>query len=202
MSDEMQMQMERPKTKVLVFKLGGDWDYNVTFQQTFQKQKIQTDDRPLDTLTTAIQNVVTRALNYFKLYEVLATFDSITFGDTDDGEGKFSIVLSIKPRENQYIWIKSSVSNISREIVLDKNNFDDVPAFLERNELNEAVNVLEEEIKKYALGERLQKELPLESESENDFDLSNQMDLSFNEDNLSDGEVISVDFTKESATVR
>jgi len=200
MSDEM--QMERPKTKVLVFKLGGDWDYNVTFQQTFQKQKIQTDDRPLDTLTTAIQNVVTRALNYFKLYEVLATFDSITFGDTDDGEGKFSIVLSIKPRENQYIWIKSSVSNISREIVLDKNNFDDVPAFLERNELNEAVNVLEEEIKKYALGERLQKELPLESESENDFDLSNQMDLSFNEDNLSDGEVISVDFTKESATVR
>ena len=197
-----EMQMERPKTKVLVFKLGGDWDYNVTFQQTFQKQKIQTDDRPLDTLTTAIQNVVTRALNYFKLYEVLATFDSITFGDTDDGEGKFSIVLSIKPRENQYIWIKSSVSNISREIVLDKNNFDDVPAFLERNELNEAVNVLEEEIKKYALGERLQKELPLESESENDFDLSNQMDLSFNEDNLSDGEVISVDFTKESATVR
>jgi len=200
MSDEM--QTEQPKTKVLVFKLGGDWDYNVTFQQTFQKQKIQTDDRPLDTLTTAIQNVVTRALNYFKLYEVLATFDSITFGDTDDGEGKFSIVLSIKPRENQYIWIKSSVSNISREIVLDKNNFDDVPAFLERNELNEAVNVLEEEIKKYALGERLQKELPLESESENDFDLSNQMDLSFNEDNLSDGEVISVDFTKESATVR
>lgn len=202
MSDEMQMQMERPKTKVLVFKLGGDWDYNVTFQQTFQKQKIQTDDRPLDTLTTAIQNVVTRALNYFKLYEVLATFDSISFGDSDDGEGKFSITLSIKPRENQYIWIKSSVSNISREIVLDKNNFDDAPAFLERNELNEAVNVLEEEIKKYALGERLQKELPLESESENDFDLSNQMDLSFNEDNLSDGEVISVDFTKESATVR
>ena len=200
MSDEM--QMERPKTKVLVFKLGGDWDYNVTFQQTFQKQKIQTDDRPLDTLTTAIQNVVTRALNYFKLYEVLATFDSITFGDTDDGEGKFSIVLNIKPRENQYIWIKSSVSNISREIVLDKNNFDDVPAFLERNELNEAVNVLEEEIKKYALGERLQKELPLESDSENDFDLSNQMDLSFINDNLSDGEVISVDFTKESATVR
>jgi len=199
-SDEM--QMERPKTKVLVFKLGGDWDYNVTFQQTFQKQKIQTDDRPLDTLTTAIQNVVTRALNYFKLYEVLATFDSITFGDTDDGEGKFSIVLNIKPRENQYIWIKSSVSNISREIVLDKNNFDDVPAFLERNELNEAVNVLEEEIKKYALGERLQKELPLESDSENDFDLSNQMDLSFINDNLSDGEVISVDFTKESATVR
>lgn len=200
MSDEM--QTEQPKTKVLVFKLGGDWDYNVTFQQTFQKQKIQTDDRPLDTLTTAIQNVVTRALNYFKLYEVLATFDSITFGDTDDGEGKFSIVLNIKPRENQYIWIKSSVNNISREIVLDKNNFDDVPAFLERNELNEAVNVLEEEIKKYALGERLQKELPLESDSENDFDLSNQMDLSFINDNLSDGEVISVDFTKESATVR
>lgn len=181
-------EKEQPKTKIISLKLGGDWDYNVTFQQTFQKQKIQTNDRPLDSMTAAIQQVVTKALDYFKLYEVLATFESITFGDTEDGDGKFSIVLSIKPRDNQYIWIKAGVSSISRRQMLEEDTLEAVRGFIERNELNDAVDFLEEEIKKYALGQRLQQELPIEEPDDENYETTLDSQIEFSMDDTDDSD--------------
>jgi hypothetical protein len=32
--------------KILQFKLGGEYDYNVTFETGFEKRKIQTNEAP------------------------------------------------------------------------------------------------------------------------------------------------------------
>ncbi len=52
-------------------------------------------------------------------------------------------------------------SKIHRNLVLNVEDEESKEGFENRNELNEAVDILEEEIKRYALGSRSQKELPL-----------------------------------------
>jgi len=151
-------EKEGPKTRVLSLKLGGDWDYNVTFEQTFQKQKVQTNDAPMDSMTSAIARVVIKAMDYIKIPNINALLDSISFSQADDGD-YFTLNLNVKSRENAYVYLKWSISKISREQKLTEDTLDDVPGFEERNWLNDAVDQLEEEIRKYALGERLQREL-------------------------------------------
>ncbi len=168
MNDALIQETKMPLTKVLALKLGGDWDYNVTFEQTFQKQKLQTNDIPVDTFTRAIANVVSAALNYFQVFEVSAVLSSITFSHAEsESDSTFSVELNVKPQGNQFIWLKVVCSKIQRKIVEDsEGNW--VEGFQNRNKLNEAVDILEEEIKRYALGARSQKELPFEDAGKDD----------------------------------
>jgi hypothetical protein len=158
-------EKEQPRTKVTKLKIGGDWDWNVSYIQTFQELTVHTNDQPRDSMTTAIANVVHKALAYIKIKDVLVLLDSITFSDSEKGP-TFNLVLDVKSAENQYCRMKWNVSKIDRDLKLNPQTLEDAKGFYERNRLNEAVDVLEEEIRKYALGDRLQKELKVEDTPE------------------------------------
>lgn len=154
-------EQEQPKTKVTKLKLGGQWDWNVSFVQTFQEQTLKTNDQPRDSMTRAIANVVSLALQYVDIPGVSALLNSIAFSSNEDGE-HFTLVLDVQSRENPYVYLTWGFSKIDREVKLNDVTLEDVPGFECRNSLNEAVDVLEEEIRKYALGDRLQQQLKIE----------------------------------------
>jgi hypothetical protein len=158
-------EKDQPKTKVTKLKIGGTWDYNVSFVQTFQEQVLKTNDRPRDSMTRAIENVVSLALQYVDIPGVNALLNSIAFGSNDDGEN-FTLILDVQSRENQFVYLTWGFSKIDREVKLNDQTLEDVEGFEGRNRLNEAVDVLEEEIKKYALGNRLQQELKIQDTPE------------------------------------
>ncbi len=164
MSDVQEKERDEPLTRVTKLKIGGDWDWNVSYIQTFQELTVHTNDSPRDTLSTAIANVTKRALAYFKIDDVSVLLDTITFADGEKGP-TFSLILNARPSGNPYCRMKWTVSKIDRDIKFDHKTNEDAKGFYERNRLNEAVDVLEEEIRKYALGDRLQKKLDLEEES-------------------------------------
>ena len=158
-------EKEQPKTKVTKLKLGGQWDYNVTFVQTFQEQVLKTNDRPRDSMTRAIENVVSLALQYIDIPGVNALLSSIAFGDGENGP-TFTLELDVKSRKNQFVYLTWGLSKIYRKQVVNEETLEDVEGFEGRNELNTAVDVLEEEIKQYALGDRLQQQLKIEDTPE------------------------------------
>ena len=164
MSDQEEKK-DQPKTKVTKLKIGGDWDWNVSYIQTFQELTVHTNDQPRDSMTAGIVNVVHKALAYIKIKDVLVLLDSIVFSDGDKGP-TFNLVLDVKSAENQYCRMKWNVSKIDRDQKLNPQTLEDAKGFYERNRLNEAVDVLEEEIRKYALGDRLQKELAIKDTPE------------------------------------
>lgn len=165
MSDVQEEKKEQPKTKVTKLKLGGTWDYNVTFVQTFQEQVLKTNDRSRDSMTRAIENVVSLALQYIDIPGVNALLSSIAFGDGENGP-TFTLELDVKSRNNQFVYLTWGLSKIYRKQVVNEETLEDAEGFEGRNRLNEAVDILEEEIKKYALGDRLQQELKIEDTPE------------------------------------
>lgn len=218
MSDEM--QTEQPKTKVTKLKIGGQWDWNVSFVQTFQEQTLKTNDQPRDSMTRAIANVVSLALQYVNIPGVTALLNSIAFSSTEKGEC-FTLTLDVKSRENQYVYLTWGLSKIDRRQIIDDETLEDVEGFEGRNRLNDAVDVLEEEIRKYALGDRLQQQLKIEDTPEtadkrqqdlfsSSIDLAQKAGENFRKSieemggsvSVNDQDVINVDFKKEGATVR
>jgi hypothetical protein len=206
-------EKEQPKTKVTKLKIGGDWEWNVSYIQTFQELTVHTNDQPRDSMTAAIANVVLKALAYIKIKDVLVLMDSIVFSDSEKGP-TFTLVLDAKSAENQYCRMKWNIAKIDRDIKLDPKTDEDAKGFYERNRLNEAVDVLEEEIRKYALGDRLQKQLKIEDTPETkekrqlDFfknveTAQNSIMDGFKEQGASvsrdDSGAIHVDFTKQAA---
>ncbi len=165
MSDVQEREHDGPLTRVTKLKIGGDWDWNVSYIQTFQELTVHTNDQPKDSMTQAIAHVVMKALAYIKIKDVSALMDSITFSDSEKGP-VFTLTLSAKSAENPYLKMKWSLPKIDREIKTDPRTDDDAKGFYERNRLNEAIDILEEEIKQYALGNRLQKEMEFEKKSE------------------------------------
>lgn len=165
MSDEEKKELKSPLTRVTKLKIGGDWDWNVTYIQTFQEMTVHTDDAPLDSMTAAIADVVLKTLDYIKIKDVLVLMDTIVFGESEKGP-TFSIILSVRSGENPHCRMKWNIPRIERDQKLSNETGLDANGFEERNRLNEAVDVLEQEIRKYALGERLQRELKIETEPE------------------------------------
>lgn len=213
MSEVQIKEHEGPLTRVTKLKIGGDWDWNVSYIQTFQELTVHTNDQPSDSMTAAIANVVLKALAYIKIKDVLVLMDSITFSESEKGP-TFNLVLDAKSAENQYCRMKWNISKIDRDIKLDPKTDEDAKGFYERNRLNEAVDELEEEIRKYALGDRLQKELKIEDTPETkekrqlDFfknveTAQNSIIDGFKEQGASvsrdDSGAIHVDFTKQTA---
>jgi hypothetical protein len=80
--------------KILQFKLGGEYDYNVTFETGFEKQRIQTNENPKGELLSAVSNVVAAAVKYFCFEEITAAFRQITFSYPDNGPQTFVLELT------------------------------------------------------------------------------------------------------------
>jgi len=164
-SEVQEKEHDGPLTRVTKLKIGGDWDWNVSYIQTFQEMTVHTNDSPRDSMTAAIADVVLKALAYIKIRDVLVLMDSITFAESDKGP-TFTLILNARSSENPHCKMKWSIGKIDREVKLDPRTNEDAKGFFERNRLNDSVDILEEEIKQYALGNRLQKELKPEDESD------------------------------------
>jgi hypothetical protein len=151
--------------RILQFKLDGEYDYNVSFETGFEKQKIQTNEEPKLEMLSAISNVVIAAVKYFKFENISAVFRQITFNYPENGKEGFVIELIVKTNE---------VYNIKHVLKCERIELDSLPEdtpdskLLERimvhNDLIEKVSVLREEIKNYALGARRQRDLPFSGE--------------------------------------
>jgi hypothetical protein len=151
--------------KILQFKLGGEYDYNVTFETEFEKRKIQTNEAPKGDLNTAVSNVVISAVNFFRFENISASFRQITFSYPDNGPEGFVIELFVKTRENVYVKhiMKSERLDI-REDETETTNRDLSIRISQNNTLVERILSLRAEIESYALGARMQQDLPFDAE--------------------------------------
>jgi hypothetical protein len=153
--------------KILQFKLGGEYDYNVTFETGFEKRKIQTNEAPKGDLNTAVSNVVVSAINFFRFENISASFRQITFSYPDNGPEGFVIELFVKTRENVYVkHIMKSERLDLREDETETTNRDLSIRISQNNTLVERILSLRTEIESYALGARMQQDLPFDAEED------------------------------------
>lgn len=151
--------------KILQFKLGGEYDYNVTFETDFEKRKIQTNEMPKGDLNNAVSNVVVSAVNYFRFENISASFRQITFNYPDNGPEGFVLELSVKTRENIYVKhiLKSERIDLRADDT-ETTNRDLSIRINQKNTLVEKILILRGEIESYAMGARMQQDLPFEGE--------------------------------------
>jgi hypothetical protein len=151
--------------KILQFKLGGEYDYNVTFETDSEKRKIQTNEAPKGDLNSAVSNVVIAAVNFFRFENISASFRQITFSYPDNGPEGFVIELGVKTQENIYVKhiLKSERLDI-RADEIETTNRELSIRIGQQNTLVEKIITLREEIESYALGARMQQDLPFSGE--------------------------------------
>jgi hypothetical protein len=151
--------------KILQFKLGGEYDYNVTFETGFEKRKIQTNEAPKGDLISAVSNVVVAAVNYFRFENISASFRQITFSYPENAPEGFVLELSVKTRENIYVKhiLKSERLDLKYD-ELETTNHDLSIRITQKNTLVEKILLLRGEIENYALGARMQQDLPFDGE--------------------------------------
>jgi hypothetical protein len=150
---------------VLQFKYDpdGEYTYNVVFETSSEKKKIQTNDEPLPELTVARKTVTDFALLYFHLHSVKAVFRQITFSYPEKGVPSCVLEFKIRPdgNTNECLTLKSDklglYENGHSETVGYPRGFDLL--MKERDSL--VVEILEFQscIEQYAVGNRAQKTL-------------------------------------------
>jgi hypothetical protein len=149
---------------ILQFKLGGEYDYNVTFETDSEKRKIQTNEAPKGDLNTAVSNVVVSAVNFFRFENISASFRQITFSYPENGPGGFVIELFVKTREN--IYVKHIMKSERLDLKADEaetTNRDLSIRINQQNTLVKNILILRAEIEDYATGARMQQDLPFEA---------------------------------------
>jgi hypothetical protein len=150
---------------ILQFKLGGEYDCNVTFETGFEKRKVQTNEAPKGDLNSAVSNVVVAAVNYFRLENISASFRQITFSYPENGPGGYVLELAVKTKEN--IYVKHILKSERLDLRADETgttNRDFSILIGQQNTLVEKILTLREEIESYALGARMQQDLPFTDE--------------------------------------
>jgi len=153
--------------KILQFKVGGEYDYNVAFETGSEKQKIQTNDRPTGELLSAISDVVNSALKYFRFESISAQFRSVTFSYPENSPDNFSLEFYIKTKENIYVKHLLKSDKILLSATDDTSSDENYQLRIDQNNaLIEKILKLREEIVLYAQGARAQSELPFEDGSE------------------------------------
>jgi hypothetical protein len=162
--------------KILQFKLGGEYDYNVTFETGFEKQKIQTNENPKGELLSAVSNVVVAAVKFFRFEDITATFRQISFGYPENGNQTFVIELTIKTKENSYI--QHILKSEKLDILTNETRLSNKEAQQRIDENNDLINKIltpREEIAAYAQGARMQQDFHFDGKdaSENEPDLFN-----------------------------
>lgn len=169
---------------ILQFKVGGEYDYNVTFETGSEKQKIQTNDSPTGNLLTSISNVVIAAIKFFRFENITAQFRQITFSYPENGPNSFVLEFTIKTKENVYV---KHVLKTDKLLLLaeDATSTDINYQFRieQNNTLIEKILKLREEIELYAQGARAQSDLPFEDGSER---MADEGDLFDDEDEEDD----------------
>jgi hypothetical protein len=135
-------------TRILSFKTGGKWDYCVSYEETFKKEKLETDDNPEPSLLQAVNSVTAAALRYFSIGGVLATFKEVTFSYPETGIDTFVLQLNVKSTENPHVAQILKSEKISR-MHLEEEELGPSPWVKKRNELNAALDILQDELVKY-----------------------------------------------------
>jgi hypothetical protein len=151
--------------KILQFKLGGEYDYNVTFETGFEKRKIQTNENPKNDLLSSVSNVVVAAVQFFRFEDISAAFRQITFSYPENGPETFVLELTVKTKENIYVKhiLKSEKLNLLKQDT-ESDNWDFQHRVNQNNDLVEKITTLREQIESYAIGARMQQDLPFDEE--------------------------------------
>jgi hypothetical protein len=148
---------------ILQFQIGGEYDYNVTYETNTEKQKLQTNDSPTGTLLTAVSNVVNAAIKFCRFENIAAKFKKVTFGYPDSGPN-FQLEFIIKTKDNPYVSHALKIEKLDLKLDEVKSNDGDYQKRVDQNNyLVEKIETLREDIKKYIQGERAQKDLPFET---------------------------------------
>jgi hypothetical protein len=151
--------------KILQFKLGGEYDYNVTFETGFEKRRIQTNEAPKGDLNSAVSNVVVAAVNFFQFENISASFRQITISYPENASEGFVLELSVKTRGN--IYVKHIMKSERLRLGEDDTKTTNRDLSIRINQQNTLVGnilVLRAEIENYATGARMQQDLPFEAE--------------------------------------
>jgi hypothetical protein len=143
--------------KILRFKLGGKYEYNVSFETAFEKKKIETNDKPTGDLRAAAQNVTLAAVKYFRFQNMLCALRQITFSYPDGDNDTFTLELDARVSE-------LSIEHVIRSKKIDITEYETkspglVIGIEQKNLLVKNVLNLRDEIEKYVLGMRDQQEL-------------------------------------------
>lgn len=151
--------------RVLQFKLGGEYDYNVTFETGFEKRRIQTNEEPKGDLISAVSNVVLASVKFFRFEDISASFRQITFSYPENGPQTFVLELTVKTKENIYVKhiLKSEKLNLTNDETVS-DSFEVQLRIDQNNALVQKITTLREEIEQYALGARMQQDLPFTGE--------------------------------------
>jgi hypothetical protein len=150
--------------KILSFKFGGSYLYNVGFETISEKQKIETDEEPIGSLLTAMGNTVSAALDCFFTEKMTAKFRQITYYYPENGIDEFVLEMGLESSSYGYTVnvLKSDRIKMYQQETGVNTNFDFSKNILKGNKLVDCVENLREEIIKYIQGEREQKELPFD----------------------------------------
>jgi hypothetical protein len=153
--------------RILNFKEGGEYNYNVTFETETEKKKISTNEAPKNDLAGAVAGVVVAALKYFRFDNITASFRQIGFSYPSSGPEGFVIELTIKTKENIYLTHSlKSEKLFLREDETASDNEDFQTRIDQSNALVGKVLTLRKEIEAYALGARMQEDLPFDDETD------------------------------------
>jgi hypothetical protein len=153
--------------KILQFKVGGEYGYNVTFETGLEKQKIQTNDRPTGNLLSAVSSVVNAAIKFFRFDNISAQFRQITFSYPESGSEGFVLELTVKTKDN--VYVKHILKTDRQPLITEDTSSTDASFSLrieQSNSLVQKILLLRDAIEAYVQGEREQGDLPFEDGNE------------------------------------
>jgi hypothetical protein len=156
--------------KILQFKHGGEYQYNVAFETSFEKRKIQTNDEPENALMESAAIAVSAAVSFFCFENVNARFRQISFSYPDGESDSFVLEMDIKAEGNPYIThaVKSQKIKLVPVTVGAGSSSEFSRNIQRENSLIAAVDMLRDRIAEYAAGARSQKDLPFDEDERGD----------------------------------
>jgi hypothetical protein len=157
--------------RILQFKLGGEYQYNVAFATSFEKRKIQTNDEPENALMESAAIAVSAAVSFFCFENINARFRQISFSYPDGGPDSFVLEMDARPNGNPYIVhaLKSEKISLAPPLSDMGEVLPEAARYIAgRNSLVNAVEMLRERIAEYAAGARSQKDLPFDEDERED----------------------------------
>ena len=159
--------------KILQFKIGGDYDYNVVFETLTEKRKIQTNEVPRDELTKAVVNVVAAAETFFRFTDITMAFRQISFSYPQNAPQGFVLEMVVRSKENIYVTHTLKTEKLFlRSEDTASTNLEFETRMMQQNDLIEKIRALRDEIEVYAAGSKMQQELFEEDDTEEDDDIT------------------------------
>ena len=150
--------------KILQFQVGGKYEFSITYETGKDELKLQTNDRPLGNLLTAVSNVVNASINFFRFENIAAKFRKVSFSYPDNSPQFFQLEFIIKTKENVYVEHGLKTAKLALRTEDTKSTDDSFNLRInQNNSLIEYIIKLREEIESYLKGDREQTDLPFET---------------------------------------